>query len=257
MIRIHTTTQGSDKLLTQYPWGPGVLSGGFHEVDIGSSIIPIPGLGMLANSHLGLVNMRHYDPWRVVPQTDNSIDGTESITVEGLQFSTVDDVGRGSYTYHSRVLFDATEDIEAGDELFVNYGDEWFTAREEWIGVIPSKNNYEEADRMIEELFRNVVVDEESQQHHLDPSAYEVLLKDAEKKDKRLRAAFPDTVEDLHIAKEMGTARFSARTSKQSVEWIDESCVCIDNIVSGTSTIPQAGRGGVHLRHGQLLTRVE
>jgi hypothetical protein len=237
--------QGSHSLLTQYPWGARILSGGFHEVTTGSSMVP--GLGMLANSHLGLVNMRHSDSWSIQRTTD----GTESLVLEGLQSSTLDDVGRGSTSYHSRILFDVTKNIQGGEELFVNYGDEWFTAREGWIGVIPSKKNYEEADRLIESLFHDVTVEEEGHDEDVfvDIShAYEVLLKDAEKKDKRLRAAFPDKFEDVPLAKEIGTARFSARTSVQSIEWIEENGVCIDNIVSGTSTIPQAGRGAFATR---------
>jgi len=230
--------QGSNKLLTQYPWGARILTGGSYEVTAGSGMVP--GLGMLANSHLGLVNMRHVDSWSI--QSDK--DGTDSLSMEGLRSSTLDDVGRGSYSYHSRLLFAATQNIQRGEELFVNYGDEWFTAREEFIGVIPSKQNYEEADRMIEGWFHDTV-----NQGHDDPShAYELLLKDAEKKDKRLRAAFPDNFEDAPIAKEMGTARFSARTSVQSIEWIEENGVCIDNIVSGTSTMTQAGRGAFATR---------
>eukprot|EP00985_Skeletonema_marinoi_P030455 scaffold32165_cov147-Skeletonema_marinoi.AAC.1 len=231
--------QGSNKLLAQYPWGPGILTGGHREVTTGA--VMVPGLGMLANSHLGLANFRHSDTWRM--QIDE--DGTDSLSLEGLQSSTtLKDVGRGSSSYHSRVLFHADKNIQRGEELFVNYGDEWFTARESWIGVIPSAKNYEEADRLIAELFS----EDDGGHDVVDPQAYEVLLKDAAEKDKRLRAAFPDNVEDVPVAKDIGTARFSARSSIQSVEWIEENGVCIDNLVSGASTIAQAGRGAFATR---------
>lgn len=232
--------KGSNKLLEQYPWGARVLTGGFHEVTTGAAMVP--GVGMLANSHLGLANFRHMDAWKLQIEED----GTDTMSVEGLQSSTLEDVGRGSSSYHSRVLFYADKNIQRGEELFVNYGDEWFTAREEWIGVIPSEENYKEADRMIDELFSWV---EGHDAVVVDHQAYEVLLKDVEKKDKRLRAAFPDNVQDALIAKEIGTARFSARSSIQSIEWLEENGVCIDNLVSGTSTIAQAGRGAFATRN--------
>ena len=235
---------GSNKLLAQYPWAAGLLTGGASEVTTGAVLVP--GLGMLANSHLGLANFRHDDIWKVQIEED----GTDSLSVEGLTSSTLNDVGRGASSSHSRVLFYADKNIQIGEELFVNYGDEWFTAREEWIGVIPSKANYEEADRMIEELF--------SGGESADPQAYyEAFLKGVEKKDKRLRAAFPDSVEDVSAAKEVGTARYSAKTSLQSIEWLEENGVCIDNLVPGVSTIAQAGRGAFasrNIRKGSVIT---
>ena len=232
--------QGSNNLLHQYPWGAGVITGGHQEVAEGS--VMSPGMGMLANSHLGLKNIRLGDIWRLQVEED----GTDSKSVEGQSSSTLNDVGRGSYSYHSRLMFDADRYIQSGEEFFVNYGDDWFTARENLLGVIPSETNYQEADRMLQKL------DDECDSH-----AYEALLKDAAEKDKRLRAALPDNVEDVPDAKDLGTARFSARTSIRSVEWIEENGVCIDNIISGTSTIPQAGQGAFATRNlvaGTIIT---
>ncbi|KAL7453808.1 hypothetical protein ACHAWC_007234 [Mediolabrus comicus] len=250
---------GGNNLLSQYPWGASVLSDGHLDVTDGSSIVP--GLGMLANSHLGLVNMRHSDQWKI----QCAKDGTASLSLEGLQSTTVNDAGRGSHTLHSRVLFDATKSIAVGEELFVNYGDEWFTFREDWIGVIPSADDYTTAEKKIEDALSksdnlNDVGD------NLSPDVYETLLEEAEKESKRLRAAFPDKVEDIPISFneqeqrwiwDMSLARFSAPTSIQSIEWIESNGVCIDNIMVGTSTIPQAGQGAYATRtigKGHVIT---
>lgn len=107
-------TPENPKLLTQYPWAAQVLTLGGHEVAYGESLVP--GLGMLANSHLGLVNLHHADLWKV----QSWLDGTDTIAVEGSKHSTIDgDVGRGASSWHSRVRFESTSPIQIGEELFV------------------------------------------------------------------------------------------------------------------------------------------
>ena len=244
---------GLHNLLAQYPWGGSVLRHGLHDAT--STSCMVPGLGMLANSHLGLVNMRYEESWQI----DMSKDGTDSLSVEGQQSSTLQDVGRGSMSLHSRVLFEAYKEIEVGEELFVNYGDEWFTAREDLIGVIPGASDYEKADIMIAKAFSSSNDEmSDGNNYSIGSQVYEEMLNDAEKDGgKRLRAAFPDHFTDVPDARKMGTARFSAKTSIQSVEWIENNGACIDNIVVGTSTIPQAGRGAFatrSIKEGGVIT---
>ena len=86
---------------------------------------------------------------------------------------------------------------------------------------------------------------------------YEKMLGEASEKDRRLRAALPDDVRDVPSALELGTARFSAKESIRSLEWLEENGACLDNIVSGVSSIPQAGRGAFatrSLHRGERIT---
>jgi len=221
------------KLLAQYPWAAQTLTFGNHEVGYGESIIP--GLGMLANSHLGLVNVRHSEKWKIQPW----IDGTDSyFRSDSLS---MEDVGRGAHSWHGRVMFEADAPIQAGEELFVSYGDDWFTSREHLLGIVPGKAHFKEAD----ELLHSFSLRDEEEKGESD---YEQMLKDALRKDTRLRAALPNNLPDAPVALSMGTARFSAKDSIRSIEWFEENGACIDNIVSGVSTIPQAGRGAFATR---------
>lgn len=140
-----------------------------------------------------------------------------------------------------------------------SYGDEWFVAREKALGVIPNEKHFEEANEWLEEFKENAI--EHCQGWEGDVKCrdkqYEVMLKEVLEKDRRLRAAFPDNVEDVPDAIAIGTARFSARSSLQSVEFLQENGACLDNIIVGTSTIPQAGQGAFAsrtIRKGTTIT---
>lgn len=240
----YSYTNKKEKLLSQYPWAAEVLTLGGHEVGYGETITP--GLGMLANCHLGLMNMKHTDIlWKVEPWRDgtDSLFRTDSLTME--------DVGRGAHSWHGRVMFGAHAPIQAGEELFVSYGDEWFTGREELLGIVPGEAHFREADELLRSftLENERKVGEGQEENHADRSAnYWKLLKDALKKDKRLRVALPKTLQDVPEALALGTARFSAKDSIRSIAWLEENGACIDNIVAGVSTIPQAGRGAFATR---------
>jgi hypothetical protein len=67
----------------------------------------IPSFGMLANSHTGLVNLRN-DGCRLIEKG-----------------------GDGSQTVYRDQPFTMLASVEAGHELFADYGDHWFTERED------------------------------------------------------------------------------------------------------------------------------
>ena len=218
-------------LLSHYPWSARVLSHGDAEVAEGEAFVP--GLGMLANS--GLVNARLKHAGNVSPPWD----ATDFPSVEG----TAEDAGRGASSPHGRVRFEAERDVRAGEELFVSYGDEWFAARESTLGIVPGGNHFREADERLRRFWGGGGEDADDRGEE-----YETLLGEAEREDPRLRRAFPDKVEDVPLALSVGTARFSAPNSIRTEEWLRENGACIDNIVGGTSTIPQAGRGAFATR---------
>ncbi|KAL7537712.1 hypothetical protein ACHAXR_010407 [Thalassiosira sp. AJA248-18] len=233
--RIHSPSS-LHNLLAQYPWAGTVLTWGAHEVGYGEAIVP--GLGMLANSHLGLVNMRNSEWWKIQPWRDGSDSSFRSNSL------TKDDVGRGAHSWHGNVMFQANVPIKAGEELFVSYGDAWFTARQELLGIVPGDSHFKEADEVLQTSF----LKDPHKMAGGDNAHYEKLLNDTHKKDKRLRAAMPNNLQDVPAALASGTARFSAKESIRSVEWLEENGACIDNIVSGVSTIAQAGKGAFATR---------
>ncbi|KAL7468186.1 hypothetical protein ACHAXS_008404, partial [Conticribra weissflogii] len=248
-------------LLSQYPWAAQVLTNGHLEVHSGEAMVP--GLGMLANSHLGLVNARQLDYWKMQP----FLDGTDSLSLEeSRSFGGFDingdgciegnDVGRGAYSSHSRVVCEAQTDIQAGEELFVNYGDGWFLARDHMLGPVAGAQHFHEADVWLASFFERMKAEGGHYDAELRKREYGKLLEEAASKQDRFRAAFPDDVEEVPDAITVGTARFSAKESIQSEEFLQRNGACIDNIIAGKSTIPQAGRGAFATRSIEFGERV-
>ena len=256
---VHFTT-GDDvtKLLNQYPWSHTVLNHGTYETSIPESLVP--GIGMLANSHLGLVNMRHRGSWKTETHKDStdSFHYTESLTM--------DDVGRGSYSTHGNVIFEATRNVAAGEELFPSYGIDWFDARESRIGVVPDAAHFTEADGMLERFYSDYGEEKEFELHR----QYKLLLdeaerriedasdKDEERVAKKVRAALPNSVKDAYSAIQLkSTARWSAKDSIRDLDWLKEHGACIDNIRGYPSTLPNAGRGAFatrSIKKGDMIT---
>ncbi|KAL7510943.1 hypothetical protein ACHAXN_007858 [Cyclotella atomus] len=172
-------------LLSNYVWSATPLTYGEHEVQHGESVCS--GIGMMANCHYGLINVEIDSQWKNRPE----LDGTDSHSVMFSTHLTLEDVGRGSYSWHSNVQYKSLKGLEAGEEMFLSYGPQWYNnAEKEFGGYIPSKEHYEEADEMltrfVEEFGKDNVV------------AYEKMIRYTQ--DKRLKTALPDRVEDAEKA---------------------------------------------------------
>ena len=46
----------------------------------------------------------------------------------------------------------ATDDIQAGGEIFVSYGEHWFLSREDEYGSIPFENNFDVVDKFLKKF---------------------------------------------------------------------------------------------------------
>ena len=66
--KLRHSPETGHNLLSQYPWAAQVLTNGPAEVGYGKTFIP--GLGMLANSHMRLANMKHIDIWKHLSHLD-------------------------------------------------------------------------------------------------------------------------------------------------------------------------------------------
>ena len=130
--------------------------------------------------------------------------------------------------------------ILAGEELFVSYGEDFFVSREDLLGPVPTKDYFREADELLRGWAlldaRNVTM------------PYNALLEHAAGRDPRLRAALPDAAADAPLAVAWGTARFSVGNATRPLAWLARHGACVDGLVAGASTVPQAGRGAFATR---------
>jgi len=221
--------KGSFWLPDDYYWDSGNTDS-MYEADEVSSLVP--GLGALANSHTGLVNCDMMRP---------------SNDIVGLHRSA--DPSAGSFSSFHNLGFMAEKDIPAGMELFVQYGDDWFSGREYKFGPLPLSDHFKDADEIVETFWKNVKEDDP-----LAESLYELtknLVTDV-----KLRMAIPETMEKAKEARSSGTAMLTVPNVIRSPEWLEENGICLDNIRADQSSIRQAGRGAFATRamkRGQVI----
>jgi hypothetical protein len=189
----------------------------------------IPGLGMLANSHTGLVNAQHKSPRRFADLH------------RGI------DAGTGaSSTYHD-VHFDALKTIEAGAELYVGYGDDWFAERQ-YLGEIPLSVDFKVADRavaMLAAIGNNI--NDEATKSDLVVDALNLFVSVSRPRS-RLMNALPRSLSVFDQVLKRGTADLTVPDRVRSIDWLDSNGRCLDNIRPGISTVKQAGRGAFATR---------
>jgi hypothetical protein len=246
-------------LWDEYTWSaftfPGMLEEG--EDVTGASL----GIGAAVNCFFPLIN------------TEDSWSALDTAAVHRSQ------VGAGAFTpYHDRHST-ATTDIRAGAELFVDYGNDYFTGREYLYGPIPLLEDYDEADDVLrgfvnvrDSLIVSPVVkqpaavcddeeDADAAEQTCTATSHAETFTDSQRVVRDLFAlvteilgdfrarvgrALPDDVTTIDaILHAGGTSMQFYNRSIQSIAWLEEHGQCMDNIRPGneSSSIPQAGRG--------------
>jgi len=212
-------------LLENYFWKAHSAHAQFEAAHVESIV---PGLGMLANSHPGLINAEMVAPHR------------EALLHRGS------DPGSGASTTFHDVHYLAREgEIEAGAELFVEYGDNWFKRRTDDFGPLPLSDDYVKADDLMEMMWDIIKDDPESQLAH---KIFKLLLR-ATDSSVRLQNALPRTVGGIeHVLNMGGSGKNSVPGRVKTPSWLRENGRCLDHIRPGVSTVKQAGRGAFATR---------
>uniref|UniRef100_A0A7S4MUH8 SET domain-containing protein n=1 Tax=Odontella aurita TaxID=265563 RepID=A0A7S4MUH8_9STRA len=188
-----------------------------------------------------------------------------------------DDPGAGAFSYRMGEKWFATRDVEAGEEFFNDYSEGWFVnvVLGEGGRDIPRRGDYVDAATAVHEFLSSLgdardgvagdtgslqqeglnelrsEMEEEDAFHEralsLVPqsaSAFESLVSEARERFEKEEDYFDEAHErrDKVHQYAMAMARRTI-TLKRTVEWIETNGRCLDNIVPGISTIPQAGQG--------------
>lgn len=214
-----------DWLLDNYYWNSGATLSLSEAHDIASIV---PGLGMLANSHPGLVNALLIPPTKIV----------------GLHRGR--DPGAGAYSlYHNVTFYAKNGPIEAGSELFVEYGDDWFINHEDDIGEVPLSDDYKQADEIMNQFWKIIEGDTTTK---LSSEVWLLVMKAVEGQP-RVRQLLPNSFQQIESYRNKGNAgQNSVKDSVKSIAWLEENGRCLDNIRPGPSTIGQAGLGAFATR---------
>eukprot|EP00536_Pseudo-nitzschia_multiseries_P007062 jgi/Psemu1/324586/estExt_fgenesh1_pg.C_1580006 len=221
----------------------------------------IPGVGCTVNSMLELGNIQ---------------------SAQGSQFDEVVDrasPGAGAFTpYHSAPTIVSspeglTDGVEAGQELFATYGDEWIP----WIpgAAVTFHKNFKKADKLMEEFEDWIVEHEENMATknevteelledmwklmldfpHVGPRQWEELtvlpkewsrdrLKELKHVKQQRKQNKEESSSPLPIPNPTSTStQYWADKGKVSLEFLREEGKCQDHLRPDISTIPHAGRG--------------
>lgn len=145
------TARGMRRLVWEYLWD-GAETGGQYEGQKVSSLIP--GLGTLANGAVKGSNLKYIADRK---RTNGNL----------LH------AGAGAFTYYQNVTWRYSKQVNAGDELLVNYGKEWFQER-----GFGNTSIIEQANRSISDLRQNgycldnVIAGKESKQPYAGRGAF-------------------------------------------------------------------------------------
>lgn len=221
-------------LWDSYTWGAAELHAeneGIDEVNMAS-----PGFGAAANCFLELLNV---DEWRA--HNDNA----------GLHRSR--DPGAGAFSpYHNRTATAKTK-IEAGQELFVDYGENYFQTRAEELGPVPLRDDLGRGSKLLKG-FESLRRKYNESHNAIFTDFWETFVLNTSFADSsRVIFGLPkDWEETEDVLKRSGNnilLYHRVEQSTRSLAWLEENGICADNIREGVSTIPQAGRGAFATRN--------
>jgi hypothetical protein len=228
-FKFHQKGERYDFLWDEYTWQAETTfseNEGLIEVNSAS-----PGFGAAANSFLDLVNV---DEW--TPQVGTGLDRRV-------------DPGAGAFSaYHDRKST-AKVDIKAGQELFVSYGDDWFTGREEQLGAVPITGHHLKGQVLITKFkLMKDKAENHNVSHILDEMWETFLMKSPFMDVSRTLNALPSSWEDMNVSQSDGLLAMRKQKHEVTLAWLQEHGTCMDNLRIAPSTIRQAGRGAFATR---------
>ena len=218
--------------------------GGARHEALHSVVTFIPGHGVLSQYHSGTHNV-DWSQGSVLLRTP------PDVPAAGVAHPT-----RGAITPYFNFTITATQPIKAGMELFANFGDIWDKENntDDVYQEKLTRWDYVEADKVLEKVldfmnkYRNQIKPGEDDAI-LDFILGKILDAAAGNRAKAVRSLIPAHPGKLQSVKDMG-GTFLYRNSDllKSKKWLAKHGTCVDNIKSGPSTIPEAGRGAFATR---------
>jgi len=180
----------------------------------------ITGFGSCANSDVSLENIEHQSR---NPEVDSYLRPH---------------IGSDAYTPFHHVEAYAYRNIKAGDELFLDYGENYFTARSGIYDSIPLRSDYEEAKRLMSNFFSKIdLLNYNKVSMEVAQDVWSLIRDFATE---RTQNALPTDVRAVLTSQGNASTLPSAQ---RSLDWIRQNGLCIDRLAIKPSMILEAGRG--------------
>jgi len=208
-----------------------------------ASVILVPGHGVLANYHSGDYNVE----WS---QASALLRTPPDTPAPGVAHPS-----RGAITPYFNMTVTATQPIKAGMEIFANFGEVWDGNSTDVYQDRLTRSDYKEADKVID----GVIEFMDKFKDHLTPELEDEILEfitksllgaAAGQRAKAIRSLIPAHPGKLQAVVDAGgTFNYRNPDLVKSQKWLTKYGTCVDNLKSGQSTIPEAGRGAFATRN--------
>jgi hypothetical protein len=159
--------------------------------------------------------------------------------------------GRGAYSNFYEATIYSTDEIPAGMEIFISYGENYEDENTDEDETL-SKGDLKKVDLTVEKIIQFFDKHKDELDEESKHEVYQFLIRDVMQaaagtdKGKIIAAMLPDSPEELkEIRASGGILDFTQPTLVRSTEWLQKNGRCMDNIRPGPSTIPHAGRGAI------------
>jgi len=219
-----------------YYWSGGGLAS-FECDSVSESVVSF---GAMSNYHTSLYNIKGY----VEPYDDTASN----------RFS---NPGAGAFSYYGGHHFKASRNIDAGEEIFADYGQGWLDGREgTFADNVPREDDFNKAGSILG-IIRKLTNSETT----LDDEILTLIQNVTEAFSGRVASLLPNTMNEFeNLAKgtfdEDVKAIVDTTVTNRNVKWIKEHGVCMEYISPGKSTIPEAGKGAfskTSFKNGDLI----
>lgn len=167
--------------------------------------------------------------------------------------------GMGAYSYQPGFIFATSRDIQAGEEIFCDYGAEWLDSRS-FGKHITRQEEFETAGNIMKKTINGLGGDDGED---MSDSVLKTIKRIVYQFDKRASNILPDSKEkfkaysaDGKKAEEIALDLAKETVISRTLEWIKEHGTCIDNLLPQISTLPHAGKGAFAQRFiakGELI----
>ena len=200
----------------QYIWVPHSSGGQFEIIENDARIVTaIPGGGVVGGYNPKMTNADwnhssayHREAWN--------------------EFPGVSHPGRGAYSNYFNVELASTEDIPAGKEVFLNYGDNWSEEDEDDDKETITKEDFEKVDKTIEKMIAFFDKYESDLDDASKDEIYKFLVMDVlraaagKSKGKQLQEMLPSSPADLKkVIEDGGSFYLSSPGAIQSLKWFE------------------------------------
>lgn len=207
------------------------VSGGFYEAQYVSSLIP--GVGSIGNGFYSLLNA---EAFMGAPST-----GAAEMS----------DIARGAYSNYMGHHFITTRPVQAGEEVFLNYGENYFLNRDN-LATVPVHADFVWAREKAQEVLAS------SNHDNITQEEWDVIRSEFAH-DARKSNASPRKVSELHEVATSDLPWYFLPNNPRTVDWLDENGFCLDSMERRVSSIPHAGYGAfakTSIPKGTIVTPV-